>query len=139
MSLEVEQVNRFYHDIWNRRDKSAIAAVIDEDFLFRGSLGAEKRGHQGFEDYLDSVHLALADYHCEIEELVQDGTKVFAKMVFKGVHRGLLMGYEPTGRQVSWDGAALFHFNAGKITTLWVLGDVDGLKEQLRRHDAQSD
>ena len=133
MSLEVEQVKRFYHDIWNRHDKSAIPAVINQDFLFRGSLGTEKRGRKGFEEYLDSVHVALGEYRCEIQEMVHEPNKVFVRMRFEGIHRGALMGFQATGAQVSWEGAALFKFEAGKISHLWVLGDVDGLKAQLSK------
>ena len=41
------------------------------------------------------------------------------------------MGFSPTQKPVEWMGAALFTFSGGKITDLWVLGDVDGLKAQL--------
>lgn len=37
------QVERFYRDIWNRHDKSAIPAVLQEEVTFRGSLGEEER------------------------------------------------------------------------------------------------
>ena len=54
--------------------------MLHENFTFRGSLGWEKRGHDGFAEYVDMVHYALADYHCAIEELVAEGENVFAKM-----------------------------------------------------------
>jgi predicted ester cyclase len=38
---------------------------------------------------------------------------------------------EATGRQVRWAGAAFFRIAAARIVSLWVLGDVEGLKQQL--------
>ena len=52
-------------------------------------------------------------------------------MKFSGIHAGTLMGIDETGRHVSWDGAALFYFTNGKISSLWVLGDMKALEEQL--------
>ncbi len=108
-----------------------IPEVLHEDFLFRGSLGLEKRGHSGFIEYLDLVHTALANYHCHIEELVTDETRVFARMLFSGLHRNEFLGFAATKREVSWSGAALFHFDKSRIRSLWVLGDLKSLEAQL--------
>jgi len=125
-------VQRFYHHVWNAHDLSAIAELLTEDFRFRGSLGRESAGIPAFAEYVDSVHQSLGDYRCEIEDLVSEGDRGFARMTFSGVHRGLLLGHRPTGKRVSWAGAALFHAKEGKLESLWVLGDLDSLRRQLR-------
>jgi predicted ester cyclase len=38
---------------------------------------------------------------------------------------------DATGRRVSWAGAAFFRSAPARIVSLWVLGDVEGLKRQL--------
>ena len=130
------QVERFYHDIWNSHDKTAIPAVLHRDFSFRGSLGEERRGHDGFADYLDKVHRALDDYRCIIEELVVEPPKAFARMTFRGVHVDEFLGYAPTGKPVRWAGAALFTFEGEKIKDAWVLGDLKGLQSVLQKNAA---
>ena len=125
------QVKRFYNEIWNQHDKSVIPQVLHEDFSFRGSLGEEKRGHAGFIEYLDAVHHSLANYHCQIVELVSADNRVFARMLFSGRHQNELLGFVGTGREVNWQGAALFHFDNGLVCSLWVLGDLKSLEEQL--------
>ncbi|MFN5862866.1 MAG: nuclear transport factor 2 family protein, partial [Pseudanabaena sp.] len=47
------KVEEFYRKIWNDHDKSAIHALVNDDFSFRGSLGQAKRGHDGFAEYVD--------------------------------------------------------------------------------------
>lgn len=133
MDTHKDQVCRFYEVLWNAHDKSAIPSVLHDKFTFRGSLGQEKRGHEGFAEYVDMVHQALGDYQRVIEELVGDGDKVFAKMTFTGIHRDEFMGYAPTQRRVRWAGCALFTFDGEKISDVWVLGDLKGLEEQLNR------
>ena len=127
-------VERFYADIWNRHDKSAIPELLCPDFTFRGSLGPSKVGHEEFAGYVDFVHDALGDYRCDIQELVVGREKAFAKMLFSGIHRKMFLGYEPTSLRVEWAGAALFTFRDDFISDLWVLGDLHGLHQLLERN-----
>lgn len=132
MTSHEHQVRKFYELIWNQHDKTHIANILHEGFTFRGSLGLEKRGHQGFAEYVDMVHAALANYKCTIEDLVCGPEKVFAKMKFTGIHQDGLMGHAPTHKTVTWAGCALFIFDHDKVTDLWVLGDLKSLEEQLK-------
>ncbi len=127
-------VDSFYADIWNRHDKSKIPVLLCDNFTFRGSLGQAKVGHEGFESYVDFIHAALANYCCDILDLVVEGSKAFARMRFSGIHRGEFFGYQPTGKPVEWLGSALFAFNGKKVANLWVLGDVHGLLQLLERN-----
>ena len=131
MSFEKELVERFYEIIWNRHDKGAISDILHESFKFRGSLGQYKEGHSGFSEYLDMVHAGLGNYRCEILEMVAEPSKVFAKMQFSGIHKNKFMGFNASNRNVTWEGAALFHFRDKKISELWVLGDLKALESQL--------
>jgi steroid delta-isomerase-like uncharacterized protein len=129
-------VRAFYQEIWEHRDLSRVSALISEDFVFRGSLGPESRGHAKFAAYVYFVHAALGEYLCRIEDLVSDDERVFARMTFSGVHRGQFLGFPPTGKLLSWSGAALFTIRCGRIASLWVLGDLHGLQQQLAANAA---
>ena len=129
-----DAVRAFYDRIWNRGDKTAITELLHPDFTFRGSLGPSMTGHAPFAAYVALVSEALADYRCTILDLVAEGEQAFARMRFEGIHRGPFLGFAPTGRPVHWTGAALFVLKGDKIADLWVLGDVEGLREQLRRN-----
>jgi predicted ester cyclase len=124
-------VRRFYAEVWDAHDHAAAPSILDPDFRFRGSLGAEKRGIAGFFEYVDGIHAALGDYRCEIVDAVEAGDRVAARMRFHGLHRDPFMGFAPTGRRVEWAGAAFFTVARGRIAALWVLGDLDALKSQL--------
>ena len=98
MSARKEQVRRFYEILWNACDLDAMPSILHTDLTFRGSLGEHRQGRDGFAEYVKKVHAALGSYRCVINELVEEGDKVFATMVFGGVHRGCFRGYEPTGK-----------------------------------------
>ena len=129
-----EQVRSFYEALWDARGLDAMPSILHADFAFRGSLGNQERGHQEFAEYVEMVRSALGGYRCTIEELVEEGHKVFARMSFGGVHRKLFLGFEPTGKIVRWSGCALFTFRGDEVAELWVLGDLKGLEEQLERN-----
>lgn len=127
-------VESFYADIWNRHDASKIPLLLRESFTFRGSLGQAKSGHEGFVTYLDFVHATLAEFRCDIVDLVVAPPKAFARMRFSGIHREIFFGFPPTWKPVEWAGAALFTFLEGQVGDLWVLGDVHGLLQVLERN-----
>ncbi len=124
-------VERFYDEVWNRADEHVAREILHADFRFRASLGPELRGPDGFIVYLRAVHAAVGNFTCTIEELIATEDRAAAKMMFHGVHRGKFFGVAATGRAVQWSGAAFFAMGGGRIASLWVLGDIDGLKRQL--------
>ena len=99
----------------------------------RLSLGVDRHGHEGLAEYVREVTGALSDYRCEIETLVAEGERAFAKMRFTGRHTGPFLGFAATGAEIAWAGAALFDTADGRIRSLWVLGDLAGLTVQLER------
>lgn len=129
-------VQAFYERIWNKGDCGAVPELLAEGFAFRGSLGSELRGREAFVHYVRSVRGSLSNYRCEILDCVSEGDQAFARMRFCGLHTGPFRGYAPTGRLVSWDGAALFRFEGGVIAELWVLGDLAGLDRVLKENAA---
>jgi ribosomal protein S18 acetylase RimI-like enzyme/predicted ester cyclase len=128
-------VQSFYADIWNRHDKSKISVLLHPHFTFRGSLGQHRTGHDEFASYVDFVHNALDQYRCDILDLVVENQQAFGRMRFHGIHRGDFLGYRPTGKLVEWTGAALFTFWGDKIQNVWVLGDIHGLLQLLKRQE----
>ncbi len=124
-------VERFYHQLWNRADEAVAREILHPEFRFRASLGPERLGPEGFIAYMRSVHAALADYRCEIEELLTIEHEAVAKVRFVGRHQAPFFGVEATGREIEWAGAAFFKTDGERITELWVLGDIDAVKRQL--------
>lgn len=79
-----------------------------------------------------AITSALSDYRCDIDSLLIDGDRAAAKVRFSGVHVGEFLGFPPTGRRVEWVGAAFFVGDENKLRDIWVLGDIESLRAQLR-------
>jgi steroid delta-isomerase-like uncharacterized protein len=128
-------VRAFYEEVWNRADEARAREILSDALAFRGSLGSDRSGADGFIAYLREIHGALGDYRCTIEDMIAAGQRVAARVRFEGVHRGPLLGIAATGRLVGWRGAAFFTIAAGRIAEIWVLGDVEALRRQLSARD----
>jgi steroid delta-isomerase-like uncharacterized protein len=124
-------VEKFYADVWNRGDEEVARRILSSDLEFRGSTGPTLSGVERFLGYVRLIRGALDGYECVIEDAVVEPPKVFARMLFRGTHTGPFFGVPPTGKVLSWAGAALFTVAGSRIDSIWVLGDVDALKQQL--------
>ena len=130
-------VERFYAEVWNRADEAVAHEILSPDFRFRASLGPETVGPAGFIGYMRSIHTALGNYTCTIIDMVEQADRVAARMHFSGVHRAEFFGVEATGRNIAWSGAAFFRVADDAIGELWVLGDIDAVKQQLGLADVR--
>lgn len=81
--------------------------------------------------YVERVRAVFPDFHNQIEELVGEDTKVAARLTYTGSHRGEIWGFPATNEKIQYGGMAIFECSAEKILRGYVLGDVEGLKEQL--------
>ena len=124
-------VRRFYDDLWNAWDDGAVEEVLAAGFAFRGSLGDEVHGRDGWRAYRDKIRAGAPDFHNTIVDLVTDGDRAAARLTYTGHHRGALLGVPATGRWFSYAGAAFFTSANGRLTSTWVLGDLDGLRTRL--------
>jgi steroid delta-isomerase-like uncharacterized protein len=125
-------IETWYYRMWNQWDKSVFPKILAEDIQFRGSLGNVVEGHQGVSQYMDYIRAAFPDFHNAIEQIISEADQAFARLTYTGTHRGTIFGIEPTGRKVTYAGAAVFTFRNDRIAEVWVLGDIYNLLQQLR-------
>ncbi len=127
-----ELIERFYHEMWNRFDKALIPVLLAEEIRFRRLTGQHKDGHAEFAEYVDFIERAFPDFTNQIEEIISEEDKAFARLTYRGTQRGEIFGIAPTGRPIQYAGAAVFRFRGDKIVEVWFLGDIYGLISQLQ-------
>lgn len=129
-------VHRFDDELWNAGCSDMAHEILHGDLRFRGSLGPEHEGPDGFLAYRDGVLAALSAYRCDIIELIAEGLRAAARMMFHGIHSGRFMGAAPTGRRIAWAGAAFFVAKENRLARIWVLGDTDSIRRQPAKGEA---
>jgi steroid delta-isomerase-like uncharacterized protein len=127
-------IERFYADVWNQCRVDVVPQLMSSDVKFRGSLGASRVGREGFISYLHEVQEAIAGFSAEIEDLVVEPPKAFARVRFFGTHTGSVLGFPGTGLRVEWQAGAFFDFtDEGLMKEVWVVADTQELAAVLRR------
>jgi len=128
----VDIVDRFYNRLWNRDERSLAPELLHPDLEFRGSVGLEVRGVEGFLGYMDRMLATFPDFSTEVLQLVDgaDGT-VVSRQMYRGTQQGAFFDTPPTGRRIEYAGVGFFEFEGGRIRKIWVLGDLLGLYRQL--------
>ncbi len=132
-------VHRFYEEIWNEQRLDLVDEVLAPAVNFRGSLGSTRTGRDEVREYIREVISALDNYRCTIESLVVENDTAAARLTFSGTHVATFLDRPPTGRRVTWVGAAFFHATDTTIDEIWVLGDLVNLFAQLERQPATPD
>jgi len=128
---ETALVRAFYEQAWNTWDDAVVDVILSPDFRFRGSLGDEVTGPEGWRAYRDKVRLAAPDFHNEVVDLVTSAGRAAARLRFTGHHQGGLLGLPGQGESFEYAGAAFFTCENGHLTSAWVLGDLESLRRQL--------
>lgn len=75
MTVVQQLVVRFCDELWNGWNDALVEDVLTPYFVFRGSLGTEMVGRQGWRDYRDCVRAAASDFHNEVVTMVVEDNK----------------------------------------------------------------
>ena len=74
---------------------------------------------------------AFPDYIVFIEDMTAEGDFVVIHGLFRGTHKGDLMGIPPTFKQVEFPSIVKYQIVNDKIINAWPMGDQMSLLEQL--------
>ena len=127
-------LERFYYKGWNKNDDSEMTEILDASVKFRGSFRRKPlRGIPAFLEYMHKAHAALGNHTILLEDVVVQGGKVAVRLTSRGIHRGDFFGIQGSGHEVAWSSAGFFQLNDDRtrITEIWILGDIDGVKHQI--------
>jgi steroid delta-isomerase-like uncharacterized protein len=127
-------IRRFFDEMWNPWNFAKADELLAPEIVFKGTLGNEIRGRDAFRAYMRKVQSAFPDFHNSIVEITAEDDRVVARTFYQGTHRGEIFGLAPSGKQITYAGAAFFRTRDGQVIEGWVLGDLLGLLEQLGAH-----
>lgn len=118
--------------LWNTWNFGLINLIVRPEVELRGLLGSHHTGREGVAAHMRALRASLPDLRQQIDELVVDGTRAFARVTCRGTHQGGLLGIAATGVQVEFGAALRLDTLRGRILNVWTLGDLHGLVGQLR-------
>ncbi|PGX14705.1 ester cyclase [Bacillus sp. AFS033286] len=89
------------------------------------------------EDYAEHVREMIevyGNFSLEIQEFLEQGSKVYVRWKQVGMHVGEIDGYQPTGLPIIQIASAVYRIEDGKIVEYWIQIDRSGIQNQLERN-----
>ncbi len=130
-----ELARRFFEEIWNQGDESAIDRYIPLDA--KGNDPDFGSGREGFKAQWRKWREAFPDLHFEIVDLVAEGDKVLTRWVLTGTHEGEYLGVSPTGRSIKVAGMSLDRIEDGLVAEGFDGWDALELRRQLGLYEGE--
>jgi steroid delta-isomerase-like uncharacterized protein len=130
-------VNRFFGELWNRRNFDIAAAVVAPGCVthqLRSASGEQpttSRGPAAMVAHIREWVEGFPDIHAEVEATVVEGDRVVSWVAMRGTHEGPWHGLVPTGHAVVIRNVVMHRVEAGRIAEDWVLIESFGFIQQL--------
>ena len=122
------KARRLYEEAFGEGDFSVIDEVVGEGFV--DHLG-QRRGPGGFKRSVASLRRTFPDLRVSVEEQSVEGGSVTTRCTLRGVDRGGVLWYPPTGKRVVFEATYTDSFSGGMLVEHRGRSDTSGLLEQL--------
>jgi steroid delta-isomerase-like uncharacterized protein len=114
---------------------SDIDATVDkymaEDFVEHENVPGMDNTRETPRQMFKMMHAAFPDFHVNMQEMLQDGDKVVARLTMAGTHEGDFMGMPPSGNPFEINVIDIMQFRDDMCIAHWGVMDMAGLMEQI--------
>jgi steroid delta-isomerase-like uncharacterized protein len=116
-----ELYRHYIEDLWNKRNPAAADRYLAPDYIEHNANLPP--GLEGRKKFVATVLAAFSDYHAEIQEVIAQGDRVAARVVWTGTQDGEYQGRPPTHKKLRFSTADFFRIADGKIAEHWDVVD----------------
>lgn len=131
---------RYNKDVWDAHNPEALAQYVAADARVHSMTPGNIAG-AGL-DYLKARATALLeafpDVKFVVEDFIQQGDLVAARITLEGTQRADFAGIPATGKRMKVYDFAMYRIAGGKITDIWSLIDVQAMRDQSQGGAAAS-
>jgi steroid delta-isomerase-like uncharacterized protein len=127
-------MRRWFEEVWNQRNESAIEAMLTPDCRVHGLGGGDAAmiGPEGFKTFYRSFCGAFPDLRVTVDDTIAEGDKVAIRWTATMTHLGDGLGFPASGKKTSMDGSTIGVIKDGKIDEGWNHMDITGLFAKLK-------
>ena len=119
-------------EVFSQDDLGPLDELLADDFVEHEELPPGiPQGREAPRTLMTMMRGAFPDFRAEVEELLQDGDKVVARVRFSGTHQGEFMGIPATGKRFDIAVIDIIEFREGQGVAHWGVMDMAGMMEQL--------
>lgn len=119
------------YQAFDRQDVEEGREYMAEDITGHGLDGVNRKGIDAFMEYATSMFNIFPDGYHQVDEVIAEEDKVVTRGVFRGTHKGELMGISATGKQIKFSFIHIDRIINGKIVHHWGQADLFAIMQQL--------
>lgn len=133
-------VRALFHEVYNRRDLSAIDRVYSQNVRWHGATNREGYGRADVRAMARGLLATFPDLALHVDEVYwmgdeESGFRVSVRWTAVGTHRGYGLYGAPTGRKVLIWGLSQLYVEDGRIVEDWMLFNEFAVLAQLLRDE----
>jgi steroid delta-isomerase-like uncharacterized protein len=123
---------RFIEEVANKGNFALADELLAEDVIEYEILPPGLPANRdGIRQLFRLLRTAFPDLEITIEDLLNDGDKVVARVTLRGTHSGEFLGLPPTGKKVAYEAIDISRIVDGRMVEHWGIPDYLTLFRQL--------
>lgn len=127
-------VRRFFDEVWNKKNEEAAKEFLAPNCVGYGLPDPDAVLH-GPEEFLAVFRMfigAFPDVRVTVHDVIAADDRVAVRWTSLGTHLGPHLGFPPTGKAITLDGATIGIVSDGRITQAWNTMDMGHLFDSIR-------
>lgn len=126
-----EELIRWLQDAaWSRGETATLGDRLGSMTFHYGGSARSLDGND-LRQLIDRWREGFPDLSFEIEDLLEQGDRIAARLRLRGTHRGPWRGMPPTGRAMDIDVMMFFRFDGDALVEIWEVDDATRRDHQL--------
>jgi predicted ester cyclase len=128
----IELIQRYFHEVWNRGVLDVLDEIIDPEYLNHSSnIPNPRPGPADLKPIVQAMRQAISNLHYEILDIVAGADKVAVHVRLTGTHTDTLFGMPAHGRPLDVPQMQIEWIRNGRIWQHWRLTDELSLLRQM--------
>ncbi len=125
-----EIVRRAHRALFGDGDLDLADELVHPDYLNHEAAEGRPRGPEGMRETVTWLRETFGNPQFEEQDLIAEGDRVVARVLFKGTLTGEVMGMAPTGKPFAVQHIHIWRIEDGKIAEHWACRDDVGAMRQ---------
>ena len=128
---DLKAIAQQVYDGFNSRDYDGVEALLHDDFTEHEAMPGMPSDKGAPRAFMETFTQSFPDMKMTVEDLLQDGDKVAARVRMTATHQGEFMGMPATGKPIGFTGVTMYRIEHGKIAEIWDTRNTFGILQQI--------
>lgn len=128
-----EVVKRFNKEVIEQGNLDTFKMIMHSDFINHTAPSTSDKADGMWNTFNNILRPAFPDLRVEIYDQIAENDKVTTRKAIVGTHNGVLMGIEPTGKQIKIDVIDIVRLKDKKYIEHWGINTLQSVIAELKK------